>query len=65
VTPVDLTPAARVRLDLYHAYLYLILLVENGPRQYPESEYARIRDRAIPSLAGVLDRLARLAQPAG
>jgi aminoglycoside phosphotransferase (APT) family kinase protein len=65
VTPVELTPAARVRLDLYHAYLYLVLLVENGPRQYPEAEYARVRDRSIASLAGVLDRLARLARPAG
>ena len=54
---MELTPAARTRLDLYRAYLYLILLVENGPRQYPEAEYARIRDRATTSLTGVLDRL--------
>ncbi|MCO5994278.1 phosphotransferase family protein [Actinoallomurus rhizosphaericola] len=59
VTPLELTPAARVRLDLYRAYLYLILLVENGPRQYPEQEYARVRDLANASLAQVLDRLAR------
>ncbi|WP_336205134.1 phosphotransferase family protein [Nonomuraea sp. LPB2021202275-12-8] len=61
VTPLELTPAARVRLDLYRAYLYLILLVENGPRQYPESEYARVRDQAFTSLGDVLDRLVRLA----
>lgn len=60
VTPLELTPAARTRLDLYRAYLYLILLVENGPRQYPESEYARIRDLATTSLTGVLDRLVGL-----
>ncbi|MEU7835479.1 MULTISPECIES: aminoglycoside phosphotransferase family protein [unclassified Nonomuraea] len=57
VTPLELTPAARTRLDLYRAYLYLILLVENGPRQYPESEYARARDLSITSLTDVLDRL--------
>ncbi|NRQ34673.1 aminoglycoside phosphotransferase family protein [Nonomuraea sp. NN258] len=61
VTPLELTPAARTRLDLYRAYLYLILLVENGPRQYPESEYARVRDLATASLTAVLDRLVRLA----
>jgi Ser/Thr protein kinase RdoA (MazF antagonist) len=57
VTPLELTPAAHVRLDLYRAYLYLILLIENGPRQYPEEEYARLRDPATVSLARVLDRL--------
>ncbi|SDJ76626.1 Ser/Thr protein kinase RdoA involved in Cpx stress response, MazF antagonist [Nonomuraea maritima] len=57
VTPLELTPAALVRLDLYRAYLYLILLVENGPRQYPPDEYARVRDLALSSLDGVLDRL--------
>ncbi|MFG1944280.1 phosphotransferase family protein [Nonomuraea sp. NPDC048826] len=62
VTPFELTPAARVRLDLYRAYLYLILLVENGPRQYPEAEYARVRDLSTASLSGVLDRLVPLAQ---
>ncbi|MEV0231337.1 aminoglycoside phosphotransferase family protein [Nonomuraea sp. NPDC050786] len=57
VTPLELTPAARTRLDLYRAYLYLILLVENGPRQYPEDEYAGLRDAAFGSLSAVLDRL--------
>lgn len=62
VTPLELTPAARVRLDLYdlyRAYLYLILLVENGPRQYPEEEYAPVRDLTTVSLTQVLDRLSR------
>ncbi|MEV0994166.1 aminoglycoside phosphotransferase family protein [Nonomuraea sp. NPDC050202] len=59
VTPLELTPAAHTRLDLYRAYLYLILLIENGPRQYPADEYARVRDLATASLSGVLDRLAR------
>ncbi|WP_188186736.1 phosphotransferase family protein [Nonomuraea sp. SYSU D8015] len=59
VTPLELTPAALTRLDLYRAYLSLILLVENGPRQYPEEEYAGLRDRAWKSLTEVLDRLVR------
>ncbi|MCO6010995.1 phosphotransferase [Actinoallomurus purpureus] len=57
VTPLPLTPPARVRLDLYRAYLYLILLVENGPRQYPEEEYAPLRDLATNALTQVLDRI--------
>ncbi|TMR91791.1 phosphotransferase family protein [Nonomuraea basaltis] len=59
VTPLKLTPSALTRLDLYRAYLSLILLVENGPRQYPEDEYAGLRDRATGSLVEVLDRLVR------
>ncbi|GAA4623989.1 aminoglycoside phosphotransferase family protein [Actinoallomurus vinaceus] len=65
VTPLDLTPAARVRLDLYRAYLYLILLIENGPRQYPEEEYAHVRDLATVSLTRVLDRLPRRLERSG
>ncbi|MEV0389446.1 aminoglycoside phosphotransferase family protein [Nonomuraea sp. NPDC050643] len=65
VTPLELTPSALTRLDLYRAYLYLILLVENGPRQYPEDEYARIRDLATRSLDDVLDRLVRAAPGSG
>lgn len=63
VTPLELTPSARTRIDLYRAYLYLILLVENGPRQYPPDEYARIRDLATTSLTDVLDRLVRASAP--
>lgn len=57
VTPVELHGDALVRLDLYRAYLYLILLVENGPRQYPEEDYAPIRDLTAACLTEVLDRL--------
>jgi aminoglycoside phosphotransferase (APT) family kinase protein len=57
---IDLTPEARKRDALYRVYLYLILLVENGPRQYPEESYARIRDLAI---AGLTSRLAFLREP--
>ncbi|MBF8191523.1 phosphotransferase [Nonomuraea sp. K274] len=65
VTPLELTPSARTRIDLYRAYLYLILLVEAGPRQYPENEYARIRTSATASLDGVLNRLVSASLGAG
>ena len=56
----DLTPGALRRIALYRVYLYLILLVENGPRQYPEESYARLRDLAT---AGLTSNLALLRQP--
>ncbi|MCT9933377.1 aminoglycoside phosphotransferase family protein [Planotetraspora sp. A-T 1434] len=56
---IRLTGAAEIRIALYQVYLYLILLVENGPRQYPEESYARIRDLATQSLARSLDVLRR------
>ncbi|MDH2429568.1 phosphotransferase [Sphaerisporangium sp. TRM90804] len=52
-----LTPEARVREELYRIYLNLILLVENGPRQYPAKYYTRIRDQAT---AGLTKSLALL-----
>lgn len=42
--------AARVREALYRAYLDLIILVEDGPRRYPEAEFAPIRERAAADL---------------
>jgi aminoglycoside phosphotransferase (APT) family kinase protein len=51
---LELTPSARVRLSLYRAYLYLIILVEDGPRQYPEAEYARLRDLSLDGLTRAL-----------
>ncbi|MFC7383213.1 phosphotransferase family protein [Sphaerisporangium rhizosphaerae] len=56
---LDLTPQARVREALYRLYLNLILLVENGPRQYPPEDYARIRE---PATTGVTNCLALLRQ---
>ncbi|MEW9529371.1 phosphotransferase family protein [Microbispora sp. NPDC049125] len=53
----NLTGPAETRLALYRLYLYLILLVENGPRRYPEESYARIRDLATRSLLGCLEVL--------
>lgn len=57
VRPLELTSSALTRLDLYRTYLYLILLVENGPRQYPEEDYAPLRDLATVSLVKALDAL--------
>jgi aminoglycoside phosphotransferase (APT) family kinase protein len=54
---VELTDGALIRDALYRVYLYLILLVENGPRQYPESEYARVRDLATAHLIRSIDLL--------
>ncbi|MFC6080600.1 phosphotransferase family protein [Sphaerisporangium aureirubrum] len=56
---LDLTPDAMKRDALYRVYLYLILLIEDGPRQYPEESYARIRDLAT---AGLTRSLAFLKQ---
>ncbi|WP_182886088.1 phosphotransferase family protein [Microbispora sp. H10885] len=53
----DLGDGARIRLALYRVYLYLIMLVEDGPRQYPEESYGRIRDLSTRSLASCLDTL--------
>ncbi|MEV7806811.1 aminoglycoside phosphotransferase family protein [Microbispora sp. NPDC088329] len=55
--PLTLDHAARVRIALYRVYLYLIMLVEDGPRQYPEEAYARTRDITTRSLAAGLDLL--------
>ncbi|GAA0409893.1 phosphotransferase [Acrocarpospora corrugata] len=53
------THTTEVRVALYRAYLYLILLVEDGPRQYPEAAYARIRGLATDSLTRALEVLRR------
>ncbi|WP_067171708.1 phosphotransferase family protein [Microtetraspora niveoalba] len=50
-------PEARIRDALYRAYLYLIMLAENGPRQYPEESYAPVRARTTECLALALDVL--------
>ncbi|MEU6999017.1 phosphotransferase [Nonomuraea sp. NPDC046570] len=57
VRPLELTAEARTRIDLYRAYVYLIMLVENGPRQYPEADYAPLRDLTWSCLVKILERL--------
>ncbi|TXS54226.1 phosphotransferase family protein [Streptomyces sp. t39] len=51
---------ARLRLALYRAYLYLIMLVEAGPRGYGAEQRAWLRDTVAPrftaALADVADR---------
>jgi aminoglycoside phosphotransferase (APT) family kinase protein len=54
---IELNSSAQARLALYRAYLSLIMLVEEGPRQYPEEEYGRIREKASATLVRALDRL--------
>lgn len=53
------TPGARIRDALYRMYLYLIMLVEEAPRQYPAREYARIRDLATRGLVRACETLRR------
>jgi len=45
-----LDDAARARDTLYRVYLFLLLLVEHGPRRYPEEKFAPIRERATAAL---------------
>ncbi|GAA2856090.1 aminoglycoside phosphotransferase family protein [Streptosporangium fragile] len=54
---VEFTASARARMALYRLYLSLILLVENGPRQYPEEDYAPLRDHAAADVLRALDLL--------
>lgn len=55
-SPVVFTPGVRRRLDLYRAYLYLIMLVEIPYREYGE-EYGQFRAYIARSLEEVLARL--------
>ncbi len=54
---MEFTGPARTRMALYRLYLALIILVENGPRQYPEKEYASLRDRSAAAVLDALDAL--------
>jgi aminoglycoside phosphotransferase (APT) family kinase protein len=55
---VEFTDSTRVRIALYRLYLALVMLAENGPRQYPEREYASLRDRSTAVVLRALDELA-------
>jgi aminoglycoside phosphotransferase (APT) family kinase protein len=55
---VEFTGSTRARIALYRLYLALIMLAENGPRQYPEEEYASLRDRSAATVLRALDVLA-------
>ncbi|GGW93695.1 phosphotransferase [Streptomyces malachitofuscus] len=47
-------PAARVRLALYRAYLYLIMITETVPRAVGEERGRRVRETVAPELTAAL-----------
>ncbi|WP_031110665.1 phosphotransferase family protein [Streptomyces sp. NRRL S-146] len=51
------TPA-RVRLALYRAYLYLIMLTETVPREAGEEQRRWVQERVAPELVAALDEIA-------
>ncbi|MFD8229971.1 phosphotransferase family protein [Streptomyces massasporeus] len=51
--------AARMRLALYRAYLYLIMLTETVPREAGEEHRHWVRERVAPQLVAALDEIAR------
>ena len=55
---LELDAAARVRLDLYRLYLFLIVLVEEVPRRYDPAQRAPLRARVEESALAVVARLA-------
>ena len=55
-SPLVFTPSVRRRLDLYRAYLYMIMLVEIPYREYGKA-YSLFRVHVARSLKQVLARL--------
>ncbi|MFD7702369.1 phosphotransferase family protein [Streptomyces caelestis] len=53
--------AARVRLALYRAYLYLIMITETVPRAVGDEHGRRVRDAVAPELAAALDEIGDLS----
>ncbi|MEU0167569.1 aminoglycoside phosphotransferase family protein [Streptomyces iakyrus] len=58
------TPA-RLRLALYRAYLYLIMLTETIPRRVGEEQERWVQERVAPELLAALDEIAEAAGPTG
>ncbi|MFE9109673.1 phosphotransferase family protein [Streptomyces collinus] len=58
------TPA-RLRLALYRAYLYLIMLTETIPRRAGEEQERWVQERVAPELLAALDEIAEAAGPTG
>ncbi|MFF8869962.1 phosphotransferase family protein [Streptomyces massasporeus] len=50
--------AARLRLALYRAYLYLIMLTETVPREAGEEQRRWVGERVAPELVAALDEIA-------
>ena len=57
--PARLDASSQVRLALYRSYLYLIMLVEAGPREYSLPQREWLERRVAPALATELDLLRR------
>ncbi|MFF9118900.1 phosphotransferase family protein [Streptomyces massasporeus] len=53
--------AARTRLALYRAYLYLIMLTETVPREAGEEQRRWVQERVAPELVAALDEIAEAA----
>ncbi|MFD9985950.1 phosphotransferase family protein [Streptomyces massasporeus] len=53
--------AARLRLALYRAYLYLIMLTETVPREADEEQRRWVQERVAPELVAALDEIAEAA----
>ncbi|MFD5945742.1 phosphotransferase family protein [Streptomyces collinus] len=56
---------ARLRLALYRAYLYLIMLTETIPRRAGEEQERWVQERVAPELLAALDEIAEAAGPTG
>ncbi|MFH9892647.1 phosphotransferase family protein [Streptomyces luteogriseus] len=52
---------ARLRLALYRAYLYLIMLTETVPREAGEEQRRWVRERVAPELVAALDEIAEVS----
>ncbi|MFF7488936.1 phosphotransferase family protein [Streptomyces luteogriseus] len=52
---------ARLRLALYRAYLYLIMLSETVPREAGEEQRRWVRERVAPELVAALDEIAEVS----
>jgi len=58
--PLSFTPEVRLRIALYRAYLYLIMLVEAGPRAYSGMRWLGIRTLVELRLRGTLRQIDEL-----
>ena len=56
--PATLDETSGIRLALYRAYLYLIMLIEAEPRGFGERQREWLSQRVVPALTTELDILA-------
>jgi aminoglycoside phosphotransferase (APT) family kinase protein len=55
--------AARLRLALYRAYLYLIMLTETVPREAGEEQQRWVQETVAPELLAALDEIEEASRP--